>query len=137
MRTTVTLDPDVEALIRQRMRERGQTFKRVLNQALRSALGHGVGQAVEPFRQRTFAMGFRRELALDKALALDAAIEPRGALLDRPRLRALCGIALDQPAGLRRRLPNEGPFRGKASRGQQPAPLGLWCLPYGFCPNGR
>lgn len=75
MRTTVTIDPDVEALIRQRMRERGQSFKRVLNQALRSALGHGAGEAAEPFRQRTFAMGFRPELALDKALALAAALE--------------------------------------------------------------
>lgn len=38
MRTTVTLDPDTEALVRRRMRERGVSFKVALNDALREAL---------------------------------------------------------------------------------------------------
>lgn len=75
MRTTVTLDPDVEALVRHRMRERGLSFKKVLNQALRSALGHRSDTMPEAFRQHTFRMGFRPELALDKALTLAAALE--------------------------------------------------------------
>jgi hypothetical protein len=41
MRTTVTLDPDVEALIQRAMRERGITFKQALNDAVRA----GASQA--------------------------------------------------------------------------------------------
>lgn len=41
MRTTVTLDPDVQALVERTMRERGLTFKQALNEAVRA----GVGQA--------------------------------------------------------------------------------------------
>lgn len=36
MRTTVTLDPDVEALIKRNMRERGLTFKEAVNEAIRA-----------------------------------------------------------------------------------------------------
>jgi hypothetical protein len=35
MRTTVTLDPDVEVLVRERMQARGLSFKRALNDAIR------------------------------------------------------------------------------------------------------
>jgi hypothetical protein len=43
MRTTVTLDPDVEALIRRTMRERGLSFKEAVNEAIRSSAGRGPG----------------------------------------------------------------------------------------------
>lgn len=46
MRTTVTLDPDVEALIRRAMHERGFTFKQALNEAIRA------GAASRPPRPR-------------------------------------------------------------------------------------
>lgn len=36
MRTTVTLDPDVAALIKSAMRDRGITFKEALNEAVRA-----------------------------------------------------------------------------------------------------
>ena len=36
MRTTVTLDPDVELIVRELMRTRGVTFKEALNDAVRS-----------------------------------------------------------------------------------------------------
>ena len=39
MRTTVTLDPDVERLIRDAMRERAISFKEALNEAARIGLG--------------------------------------------------------------------------------------------------
>jgi len=39
MRTTVTLDPDVEALINRAMRERGLTFKQAVNDAIRAGVG--------------------------------------------------------------------------------------------------
>lgn len=70
MRTTVTLDPDVEALLRKIMRERGLSFREALNQAVR----FGVG-AARQFRQKTYHMGFPPEFRWDKALALADAIE--------------------------------------------------------------
>lgn len=36
MRTTVTLDPDTEQLVRRAMRERGLTFKQAINEAIRA-----------------------------------------------------------------------------------------------------
>lgn len=69
MRTTVTLDPDVEALVRQAMRERGLSFKQALNQAVRTGLGRHQGASVRPFRQRSFKLG-RPRVDLTKALAL-------------------------------------------------------------------
>ena len=39
MRTTVTLDPDTRMLVERAMRERGQTFKEVVNEGLRAGLG--------------------------------------------------------------------------------------------------
>ncbi len=38
MRTTVTVDPDVEGLLRQAMQQSGQSFKTTLNQAIRRGL---------------------------------------------------------------------------------------------------
>ena len=75
MRTTVTLDPDVEALLRSLMRERDLSFKEALNRALRSALGGGTGGTPPKYELRTYRMGFRPEFALDQALSLAAAIE--------------------------------------------------------------
>ncbi|MFT4262265.1 MAG: hypothetical protein QM572_02690 [Nocardioides sp.] len=37
MRTTVTLDPDVEQLVRERMSAKGVSFKRALNEAIRES----------------------------------------------------------------------------------------------------
>lgn len=68
MRTTVTLDPDVEVLLKQAMRERRLPFKQALNDALRAGLiGHDGG--AKPFRQRSFQLG-RPRADLTKALAL-------------------------------------------------------------------
>lgn len=48
MRTTVTLDPDVEAHVRRAMRERGLTFKQAVNEAIRRGLaGPDGGVAVD------------------------------------------------------------------------------------------
>jgi len=71
MRTTVTLDPDVERLLRRAVRECGAPFKQVLNDALRDGLRHAARRsaAVGPFRQRTFDMGLPK-VDLTKALAL-------------------------------------------------------------------
>jgi len=75
MRSTVTLDPDVEALLRNRMRERGITFKQALNQALREALSADAAGAARRYELKTYHMGFPPEVALGKALSLAAAVE--------------------------------------------------------------
>ena len=74
MRTTVTIDPDVDALLRKAMRERGASFKQVLNQSIREALGHGRGEGYKPFEQITFDMG-RPLVDFTKALSLAGALE--------------------------------------------------------------
>ena len=75
MRTTVTLDPDVEALLRKTMRARGEPFKQVLNAAIRDGLRTGpAGAPVTPFRQRTFKLG-QPLVDLTKALSLSAELE--------------------------------------------------------------
>lgn len=48
MRTTVTVDPDVEALLRQAMQQSGQSFKTTLNQAIRRGLADVVVPSDEP-----------------------------------------------------------------------------------------
>ena len=72
MRTTVTLDPDVEALIATTMREKGISFKEAVNQAIRAGLASGNQGR---FHQQTFDMGFRPEINYDRALQLAAALE--------------------------------------------------------------
>ncbi len=76
MRTTVTLDPDVEALLRKQMRERGVSFKEALNQAIRSGIAVARGtSSARRFRQKTYRMGFNPEFRWDKALAIADAME--------------------------------------------------------------
>lgn len=66
MRTTVTLDPDVEQALRSAMRERGLSFKEALNEAIRAGLMGRTKQNMHGFSQPTFRLG--RELAADDAL---------------------------------------------------------------------
>lgn len=40
VRTTITLDPDVDALVKRAMRERGLTFKQAVNDAIRAGTPH-------------------------------------------------------------------------------------------------
>ncbi|TAN06149.1 MAG: antitoxin [Rhodanobacteraceae bacterium] len=68
MRTTITLEPDVEALLKRAMRERGVTFKDAVNQAVRAGLNKPV-EDIPPFKQRAFHLGAPLE-DLTKALAL-------------------------------------------------------------------
>jgi hypothetical protein len=79
MRTTVTLDPDVEALLRKAMRERGEPFKQVLNAAIRDGLSGPRRRAVKRFKQPTFNMG-EPLVDLTKALSLAAELEDAEAI---------------------------------------------------------
>jgi hypothetical protein len=75
MRTTVTLDPDVERLIRDAMRERAISFKEALNEAARSGLRGKEHKRAKKFAQKSFRMGEAQEFRWDKALAAADAIE--------------------------------------------------------------
>ena len=72
MRTTVTLDPDVEAKLRTAMRERGVSFKVALNEAVRAGLGP-TGSPARPFRVKAAPLGAR--FNVDKALTIAGEME--------------------------------------------------------------
>ncbi len=59
MRTTVTLDPDVEQLLRDTMRSTHKSFKATINQALRLSLVQSRQGAEEPFVVQARALGIR------------------------------------------------------------------------------
>lgn len=79
MRTTITLDPDVVAMVRKLMRERGLSFKEAVNQALRAGL---AGNQRPRFRTATHDMG-------EPAIPLDKALRLAGELEDEELLRKL------------------------------------------------
>jgi hypothetical protein len=72
MRTTITLDPDVEALVHKLMRERGIGFKQAVNAALRDALTTRGGR--EPARTKTTSLG-AASFPVEQALRVAAAME--------------------------------------------------------------
>jgi len=75
MRTTVTLDPDVERLIKNAMRERSISFKEALNEAARLGLRGKEKTASKKFVQKSYGMGESQDFRWDKALAVADAIE--------------------------------------------------------------
>jgi len=72
VRTTVTLDADVDALVKRLMRERGIGFKDAVNHAIRAGL---ASDKRSPFRTPTFRLGFDPAVRWDKALRLAADLE--------------------------------------------------------------
>ena len=75
MRTTVTLDPDVEGLLRTAMRERGLSFKEALNGAIRAGAKRAPAAARRRFSQKTFSLGAEQNFRWDKALSVAASME--------------------------------------------------------------
>ncbi len=73
MRTTVTLDPDVAAGLRDQMRRRGISFKEVLNESVRAGLAGAAPS--RPYRTPARDLGLRPNLNLDHALRLAGEIE--------------------------------------------------------------
>lgn len=70
MRTTVTLDADVEQLLREQMHERGVSFKRALNDAIRVGASHRRPPKVD-YVTASVSLG-RPTIDLDRALQLAA-----------------------------------------------------------------
>jgi hypothetical protein len=73
VRTTVTLDSDVAAAIQRAARERGVSFKAVLNDAVRRGLS--TDSVRRAYRTPSRDMGLLPGLDIDKALTLVAADE--------------------------------------------------------------
>ena len=74
MRTTITLEPDVQALIQTAMKERGISFKDALNSAVRLGLMQRKPRRTS-FVQKSYRLGGDRNFRWDKALETAAAIE--------------------------------------------------------------
>jgi hypothetical protein len=74
MRTTVTLDSDVAAKLKQAARERGISFKEALNTNVRRGL-ESEGAASKPYRVKTRRLGARPGVDLDRSLRLAAEME--------------------------------------------------------------
>jgi len=77
MRTTLTLDPDVDQLLKRAMRERGSSFRDTVNDAIRSGLRP---HKAPPFRQKTAALGLDPAVNWDKALRIASQLEDEGIL---------------------------------------------------------
>jgi hypothetical protein len=68
MRTTVTLDSDVEQLIHERMAAKGVSFKQALNDSIRDGVRGGVDYA---FEAPTFDLGITIDLTKANQVAAD------------------------------------------------------------------
>ena len=73
MRTTITLEPDLAAKLRERARERRISFKDALNGALRDGLASD--RQARPYRLSSRPLRLRRNVDLDKALAVAGSLE--------------------------------------------------------------
>lgn len=74
MRTTVTLDDDVAARLKELARERGISFKAALNASLRAGFA-AERRPSAPYRLHPRPLGVRPGVDLDKALQLAAELE--------------------------------------------------------------
>jgi hypothetical protein len=78
MRTTVTLDPDVQRLLEEAQHRSRLPFKQVLNDAVRAGLGRGAAKA-PAFKQPVFSLG-RAKVDLTKANALAGELQDQDVL---------------------------------------------------------
>jgi hypothetical protein len=83
MRTTVTLDPDVDALVKRAQAQRGVTFKQAVNEGLRRGLQ--PARQKKPYRLKPAAMG-EPLVPLEKALQIAAEMEDE-AIVEKMRQR--------------------------------------------------
>lgn len=79
MRTTVTLDDDLFAKLKDDAHERGVSFKAAINDAVRAGLSRDP-TAVEPYRIKAKPMGTLPGVNLDKALQYAFALEDEATL---------------------------------------------------------
>ncbi len=72
MRTTLSLDPDVDEMLRALMRERGVSFKDAVNMAIRAGLR--PSKPTKRFRTRSYPLGLPA-VPLTRALQVAAELE--------------------------------------------------------------
>jgi hypothetical protein len=65
VRTTLTIDEDVAALVRKEMRKTGEPLKQVVNRALRLGLTAAKQAARKPFKVTPINLGLPPELSFD------------------------------------------------------------------------
>ena len=82
MRTTVTLDPDVDRLVKRFMSERGLGFKEAINEALRRSL---QGERPE-YEVPVHHLG-EPAVDLDRAIAVAAALEDEALVAEMEQRR--------------------------------------------------
>ncbi len=75
MRTTVTLDPDVAAKLKEEARRRDISFKEALNSSIRRGLESSERTRGKSYKVRTAKLGARPGVNLDKALRLAGELE--------------------------------------------------------------
>jgi hypothetical protein len=82
MRTTVTLDKDVERMVHEAMHRKRQSFKKILNAAIRTGLSNNSRRRIyTPFKVKSQPMRLRNGLdpagfnKLIDALEIDAFME--------------------------------------------------------------
>ena len=71
----MTLDSDVERLVRDRMKQHGVSFKQALNDAIRTGAVRQNSPPTRRFVQESFSLGPEQNFRWDKALAAADAIE--------------------------------------------------------------
>lgn len=74
MRTTIDLDPDVDARLRALARERGVPLRTVINDALRAG-SHPTRATSSPYKVPVHALAVRPEIDITKGLQLVADLE--------------------------------------------------------------
>jgi hypothetical protein len=75
MRTTVTLDADVAARLKEEARRQKTSFKEVLNNSVRRGLRTGATEESKPYRLRPRPLHAKPGVNLDQALAMAGEIE--------------------------------------------------------------
>jgi hypothetical protein len=79
MRTTITLDDDVAARLRDVSLRSGKSFKQAVNDAVRAGLAPPAARKAAPFVQPRFSMG-RSRVDLTKANSLAGDLEDQETL---------------------------------------------------------
>ncbi|HET7416098.1 MAG TPA: hypothetical protein VFJ61_00520 [Solirubrobacterales bacterium] len=75
MRTTVTLDDDVAAKLKEEAHRQKKSFKEMLNSSVRRGLQSENAKTAKPYRVKPRSMGARPGLNLDRALQLSGELE--------------------------------------------------------------
>jgi hypothetical protein len=75
MRTTVTLDDDVAAKLKEEAHRQKRSFKEVLNTSVRRGLQAESPKTTKPYRMRPRPLGARPGIDLDRALQLAGELE--------------------------------------------------------------